>query len=159
MLRSSTILGMLFVFGCTQAEAPPKMPEPVTITVPADGTPTSTGPSAGEVAALEGDWSHSLPAENGAERRVVLKYIKDQDGPERFEIVQHDWPDKPVFAEKIANGKDTDLRFKMVSAANEPQETEKTLRYLIHPENGQWVGTLTESWTKTSYPVTLTKSK
>jgi len=143
--------------GCNRTEPPVKLPDPVKVEVPSV-TPAETK-SAGEVAGIEGNWTHTLPGDNGAQRRVVLKYIKDQDGPERFEIIQHDWPDKPVFTERIQNGQDTELRFKMVAPDAESIETPRTLRYLIHPENGQWVGTLTESWTSTPYPVVFTKSE
>lgn len=158
-MRTNSLLCLVtgFALGCNQSPAPAKLPEPVKVEVPT--TPPEETKSAGEIASIDGNWTHTLPGENGVQRRVVLKYIKDQDGPERFEIVQHDWPDKPVFTERIQNGQDTELRFKMVAPNAESIETPRTLRYLIHPENGQWVGTLTESWTSTTYPVVFTKSE
>lgn len=149
------------IMGCGQPEPPPSPPSPTPakIEVPSETSPTTPGESPTAVAGLQGKWTHTLPGNEGAERRVVLKYVKDPDGPERFEIVQHDWPDKPVFVEKITKGKETELHFKMVSATDESQTTSRTLRYVLHEEQGAWAGTLFESWTETPYSVALTKTE
>lgn len=155
--RLLLIVGLVLC-GCAPAEPPPPMPKPIEIEVPSNATPTSPGENPREAAVLDGTWTHTLPGENDVERRVILKYIKDQDGPARFEIVQHDWPEKPVFTETITNGEQTELWFKMVSPQQETETTTRTLRYLLHKENGNWVGTLTESWNPTPIAVVLTKS-
>jgi nuclear transport factor 2 (NTF2) superfamily protein len=151
------VLTAVVLFGCNQQPDPPAvMPQPVTITVPE--TPPTTPGETTKATSLEGTWTHTVPGEKG-EQRVVLKYIKDQDGPERFEMTQHPWTEKPVFTEKVTSGNETELRFKMVLPTDESQITSHTLQYRIHDENGQWVGTLTESRTETSHPVVLTKSE
>src|SRR6188768_3836974 len=87
---------------------------PVTIQLPSEPAESTTAEGSPELGGLQGTWSHTLPSNSGEVRTLVLKYIKDEAGPERFEFVQHDWPDKPVFVEKITNDRETELRFKMV---------------------------------------------
>lgn len=162
LTRSVHVVSASIVFaGCAPSEPSPTppTPTPIKVEVPSETTATVPGESPTAVAGLQGKWTHTLPGDEGAERRVVLKYVKDPDGPERFEIVQHDWPDKPVFVEKITKGKETELHFKMVSATDESQDTPRTLRYVLHEEQGAWAGTLFESWTETPYSVALTKTE
>jgi hypothetical protein len=153
----------LLLLGCGKPPAPaPVTPPPVTITVPADGTaPAAAKPAVPttDPVGMLGKWKHSLPGSDGKDRTVVLEYIRDQDGRERFEFLQQDWPDKPVFVEQVKNGNETELRFKMVSYADESQVTPHTLRYVLKEEDGQWVGKLFESWTETPYDVVLTRSE
>jgi len=100
-----------------------------------------------------------MPGTDGKNRTVVLEYIKDQDGRERFEFVQQYWSYKPVFVDQVKQGDESTINFKMVQSGNEAEETDRTLKYVLKEDNGQWVGKLIESWTETPYDVVLTRTK
>jgi hypothetical protein len=153
-------LGLCLV-GCRPAVKPePVMPPPVVIT-PADGTTPAEMPAVPttDPVGLQGKWTHTMPGNDGMERTVILEYVRDQDGRERFEFLKPHWSDKPVFTEQVKNGDETELRFKMVSYDDESRVTPHTLRYVLKEEDGKWVGKLFESWTETPYDVVLTRSK
>ncbi|HUQ68098.1 MAG TPA: hypothetical protein VM165_01160 [Planctomycetaceae bacterium] len=116
-------------------------------------------PNLAEATGLRGKWRHTLPGKDGQPRTVVLQYVKDQDGRERFEFVQQDWPTKPVFVEQIKTGAETELRFQLASATDDLADPPQTLRYVLKEENGAWRGRLFESWTETPYDVALTKTE
>ena len=100
-----------------------------------------------------------MPWIDGMDRTVILEYIQDQDGRERFEFVQQYWSYKPVFVDQVKRGDESTINFKMVQSANEAKETEHTLKYVLKEDGGQWVGKLFESWTESPYDVVLTRTK
>jgi len=164
MRRTLLAMGFgLFLGGCGPVEKPaPVAPEPVTITVPSGGTPIDPAkppaPASDPIGKF-GKWTHTLPGPDGEDRTVILEYLKDQDGRERFEFVQHHWPQKPVFVEQTKNGDQSELKFKIVSSADESEAMPRTLKYVLKDEAGKWVGKLFESWTETPYDVVLTRSQ
>lgn len=146
---------VMLATGCTEPVPPPATPPPLVLDATPETTDSTTKPAG--ATAVEETWTHTLPSNDGKDREVILKYVRDQDGVERFEFVQHPWSDKPVFTEQIKNGGESELRFKMVKAANESEATERSVRYVLNEENGKWVGKLFESWNEVPYDVTLTK--
>ncbi|MDZ4687787.1 MAG: hypothetical protein SH850_22165 [Planctomycetaceae bacterium] len=160
-------MGLVFclcVCGCGKPPQEPEPPKPVTIVTPTEASPPVSviplpPPNAAEGSGLRGKWSHTLPGPDGQQRTVILQYVKDQDGRERFEFVQQHWPSKPVFAEQLKSGDETVLHFQMASASDEADVPPRTLRYVLKEDNGTWSGKLFESWTETSYDVVLTKTE
>ncbi len=162
MLRNCTHLvigGSLFLSACTKPEPEPNIPPPVTVTTPAEQPGDATPASATEASAIQGKWSHTLPGPDGKDHTVVLEYVRDQDGHERFEFVQQHWTSKPLFEEQITSGDQTELRFKIITNPDEPEDNPRTLRYVLTRDNEMWIGKLFESWTESPYDVVLTRSE
>jgi hypothetical protein len=162
MSRTLAIVGFsLFAWGCGGEKPAPVTPPPVTVVTPPDGTAPAEKPAVPttDPVGLQGKWTHTMPWNDGKDRTVILQYVKDQDGRERFEFVQQYWSYKPVFTEQVKNGDETELRFKMVLYSDESDVSPHTLRYVLKEEDGHWVGKLFESWTETPYDVVLTRSE
>lgn len=151
--------------GCGQNSLPePATPEPVVIVTPADDAPEEPGtppPEATAVyeTALQGKWRHTLPSENEQERIVLLEYVRDQDGHERFEFLQHPWQQQPVFVEQKKSGRETELRFELPVEGDATTEKPDTVRYVLNEVGETWTGKLFESWSDIAYDVVLTRSK
>lgn len=143
----------LFLSGCTKPEPPPA-PAPLKVVIPdASEMPTTdAGGSPSDINSLIGKWTHTRTGQAGD---VVLEYIKDEDGRERFEFLEWPWPQKPIFEQQVTNGDRSELRFKLESS--QPDAPPQTLRYVLTKNGEQWKGQLFESWTEAPYDVVLTK--
>lgn len=146
--------GMLLL-GCGEAIHEPSTPQPLTVVVPPETGMATDYERTGFV----GKWRHSLRAANGKDRTVELEYVKDQDGRERFEFLEHPWPRRPVFVEQVKNGDGSELRFHLTPEGGEQADAPLTLRYVLKAVQGTWTGKLFESWTTAPYDVVLTRSE
>jgi hypothetical protein len=143
--------------GCMKEPAAPTAgsnPVPVIVSEDSTAPPDSTA-SPADMPSAVGKWTHTLPGGSGTHHTVVLEYLKDQDGHERFEFLEWPWTEKPVFDAQVLNGEETRLKFVLQSPdSNDPP---RTLEYVLRRENGQWIGTLFESWSNAPLDVRLTK--
>jgi hypothetical protein len=158
MKRWLVVIGLCLTAGCGKPPKEPEPPKPVTVVTPTDAA-AQTMPEAPQVTGFVGKWSHAWPGTEGESRRVVLEYVKNQDGRERFEFLEHPWSSKPVFVLQINSGLETQLRFQLADEAGETTDPPRTVRYFLTENQGTWTGKLIESWTETPHDVTLTRTE
>lgn len=153
--------------GCSSGvRTEPPAPEPVTIITPTDGinwepgsSPSPTG-TAVDATSLQGKWMHTMPGKDDGNRTVVLAYVRDQDGHERFQFVRHPWSHEPVFVEHTKDENEAILLFRLSQDdAGKAESSLHTVRYVLNKDGDRWTGKLFESWNDVPSDVVLVHSR